>query len=83
MKSRVDMMRKEWVQYDPLLADHQCPFGKNRRAGARYTIYHHSPAVSKGSFKPLYSSTNQWVKDIYCWLYTYASEKYGFVSWEH
>ena len=29
-----------------------------------YTIYHHLPAV-KGVNKPLYSSTNQWEKDIY------------------
>jgi len=32
--------------------------------GDWYTIYHHLPAV-KGVNKPLYSSTNQWEKDIY------------------
>ena len=39
-----------------------CPFGKNRLVW--YTIYHHLPVV-KGVNKPLYSSTNQWEKDIY------------------
>ena len=31
---------------------HQYPCGKNRGAGDWYTISYHSPAVSRGSFKP-------------------------------
>ena len=35
-----------------------------------YTIYHNLPVVIRGSFTPLYLSTNQWEKDIYGRTYT-------------
>ena len=37
---------------------------KNRRAGDWYTIYPHLPIVKRVN-NPLYSSTNEWEKDIY------------------
>ena len=41
----------------------QYPFGKNRGAGLVYRLS--SLPVATGLNKPLYSSTNQWEKDIY------------------
>ena len=43
-----------------------CPFGNNWFSPL--LVYHqknHLTVVSRGSFKPLYSSTNQWEKDVY------------------
>ena len=33
-----------------------------------YTIYHHLPVKGVNLQTPLFSSTNQWEKDIYGWL---------------
>jgi len=54
-----------------------------------YTIYHQRNLLLTGCLQtPLFSSTNQWEKDIArgyitaAWWYTYPSEKYEFASWD-
>ena len=50
-------------------------------AGDWYTIYHHLPAVSRGKYTALFSSTHQWEKDIYG--SNRDSTAQAMIQWEH